>query len=181
MPFMLIDDPTVEKLLHAAVYEVRTETCLHDDLYQEACLHFCHLERKLPGQELRSYLKRCRHYLKNFLRHGRSLDSPKRSHLRTQLDDEFDDECPQAEWLSSDGQIFSSVSAHNLRDQLLRRLPSLSDRAILGFLDEGLSRQEIAGKLHTSCQAVSNGLKRIRTAALRLGFRPPGSQQGASP
>ncbi len=177
---MFVDDPKVCQLLQGIVRLVTTETCLHDDLYQDATLHLFVLETNHPGQTRSWYLQRCKRYLQDLLNRGRSLDSPKRHSLQVQLEDEFEDEYSQGEWLSIDGQILSSVSAHDLRDQISRQLSSTRARATLVLLEKGLDQREIASELPVSQQAVSKLLPPIRAAALLLGFHPPGAQPGPS-
>ncbi len=164
--------------LRSIVSNINADPSVSDDLFQEALLHLWLEEALHPGNTLSWHLQSCSLHLRNHLRKGRSIDSPKRrSHSR--LASDFSSE------LSTDGEelslfdevpdpgsdIISSATAKEAFDLLLRDL-SPCDQKILNALLDGLNMREIASRLHLSHATISNRRRKIAALSARLGLLP---------
>src|SRR5262249_44796298 len=74
---MWFDHKETLVLLRRIVARVSADPNLSDDLLQEAVIHFWLQEQREPGNSLSWYLQSCYFRLENYLRRGRSVDSPK--------------------------------------------------------------------------------------------------------
>src|SRR6516165_4658571 len=77
----------IKKAVSAAVCAIRLrEEC--EDCIQEAVVRFLQRYREVPGRPFSWYLTDCCWFVRDFLKQGRSLDSPKRRTLRQSIDSE---------------------------------------------------------------------------------------------
>ncbi len=167
----MFDILRIRELLPGVVRSVTTEVDLYDDLMQEAVVHLVKIHEKRPGQTVSWYLKSCKYYLLNYLDSGRSIDAYRRRGLKTQLDDESEDTCPQAEVLARNGHIRSEACARELFARLYERLNPMG-RALLILLADGSGVREAARELGVSHPTAIERRRQIAAIATRLGFRP---------
>jgi len=144
---------------------------LRRDLLQEALLHFWQKESELPGQTLSYYLQGCHFRLLDYLRHGRSLDSPTRSHLRAELDEENDEEGPLPAELTLHENAFDSTANRDLLQAIAEQVDEVNRRILL-LAERGAGVREISRELSISHPAVVKRFRTIRITARRLGSRP---------
>jgi RNA polymerase sigma factor (sigma-70 family) len=168
---MFIDELGIHDVLQRIVRSVTPDAEFLEDLAQEALIHLWREETQHPGQSRGWYLQSCRFHLRDFLNHGRSIDSFKRRYWRQSLPDPSEAEDVLLLEPEAAEPVPSFVSARDILAQLLSRLPP-ADRLVLEYLAEGLSVEEIAARLHCSHQSVSKHRKRIARAAAELGLEP---------
>ncbi len=170
---MFVEDIKVHLLVREVVRAVAPDGQWHDDLVQEALVHFVRIERAQPGQTLGWYLQSCRFHVRDWLRRGRSLDALKRRHLGRSFDERGagSDSGSRPEPMARDGNVVEEVSARDVLNQLNQRLGPL-DRLILGELVSGAGVRETARQLALSHPAIVQRRHRIAAVATRLGFFP---------
>jgi len=142
---------------------------LRQDLMQEALLHFWQKESESPGQTLSYYLQSCRFHLLDHLKHGRSLDSPTRSHLRTELHKDSEDEETLPAELTSPENAFESAVNSDLFNALAEHVDEMN-RSILMLAQNGAGVREISRELRISHPAVVKRFRTIRDTAIRVGL-----------
>lgn len=143
-----------------------------EDCLQEALLHFWQAMKKNPGQRLHSYLGGCRFFIKDRLKHGKSVDSLKRRWKGYSLDS-FGATCP----LPDTPELLSSVdpreqaSAADDMSVMMSRLNRF-DRIVLNLFVEGNGTREVARRLRVSPSGVGKSRERIRFIARQIGLSP---------
>src|SRR2546422_2505039 len=75
---MMIDDSMTKRLNYVA-WKLTPNRELQKDLVQEMCLYLVRELSRKPDNALTWYLKGCEFRARNYLKHGRSIDSQKRS------------------------------------------------------------------------------------------------------
>jgi RNA polymerase sigma factor (sigma-70 family) len=154
----LFERQEIQTALAAMVLHLARHAAERDDFLQEARLHLWQIEPVHPHESVSWYQESCRLRLKNWMRHGRSLDSPKRAHLRSQRCDSGEkerwptDATPDAEAPFA-ADIPSQVAANDFLERLIPRL-SRENRTILQLRLEGCTDEEIAAFLGISRRAV---------------------------
>src|SRR5881296_140185 len=81
---MLFDQRDIREAIRRIACQLGVDPALRDDLFQEGLIHLWRREESCPGHNPGWYLQSCRFHLRNYLRCGRSVDSPKRFRLRHQ-------------------------------------------------------------------------------------------------
>lgn len=164
---LALDAATVDSL-RRLVNKLTTDPFAREDLLQEAVVHFWKMEKARPDQTLSWYLQSCAYHLRHLLAGGRSLDSPKRQSMRVHLPQE--EELPtEAGVDASEVNVVSEVQAHEIMQQLSRRLSS-REQIILNHLADGLGAREIAGRMQVSHPVTIRGRRKIADLAIRLGI-----------
>jgi len=173
-----LDDPETSALLRRIVSKATPDSSLHEELLQEALIHLWHDEQRHPGNSRSWYLQSCKFHVENYLRKGRSLDSPKRHNGKLFPSQEF---LPNADGAQSgnphngeglNGDVLSVVAEHEIVELLSKRLSS-QDWKILKCLAQGLPVREVASKLKLSHTAVVKRRRKIADQARQLGVVPP--------
>ena len=167
---MLIDQLKARKVVRKIVFKVTANRALRDDLTQEAIIHLWLRETECPGHTESWYFQSCRFYVQNFLRAGRSVDSIRRSPLLP-LEEVFERIDASDDGAVSGDSVPALVSARET-NELLARWMTVSERQILGLLEQGHSVRAIADRLGISHTSVIRSRKRIAALALRLGINP---------
>jgi DNA-directed RNA polymerase specialized sigma24 family protein len=174
---MQLDAPNTRRSLERMVARLTPQRLWHEDLVQEALIHLWLEEQRCPGRSPCWYLRSCQFYLRNRLRQGRSLDSPKRRNGSALI---FDSESGLEQLLAALPESAVERSACEIvmaRDLLAALLPALTptEREILACLLEGLGTRETAQRLRLSHTCVSNKRRRIAalTCKLEPGLQPP--------
>jgi RNA polymerase sigma factor (sigma-70 family) len=168
---MLFHADETQLKIARVVDRVTRDADLRRDLLQEALLHFWQKESELPGQTLSYYLQSCHFHLLDYLRHGRSLDSPTRSHLRAELDEENDEEGPLPAELTLHENASDSTANRDLLQVIAEHVDEVNRRILL-LAERGAGVREISRQLGISHPAVVKRFRTIRVMVRRLGFHP---------
>ena len=172
---MLYEDVQIQSVLWRMTARLTSDHHLRQDLMQDGLVHLWKIELHHPGNTTSWYLQSCEFHLRNVLRHGRSLDSPRRkghfgislSILSSILEDLIQfryEEC-----------IVSEVHQAEIIRELSSQLSAL-DLAILKRLINGESTREIGRRLGRSAMAISKSRKRIRETVEQTGLEIGASQ-----
>lgn len=157
----------VERLIHPPYSVLECEDCL-----QEALLRLWQTTRDRPGQSLCFYLTACRFSVQEYLKRGRSLDSPKRCSLRISLTFQDDEERSEGfPLLLEDTDPAQQAGAADAQDRIMARLGPAGKLVFEGLL-QGMTVCEIGRELKTSHSAVCRTRARIQAAARQVGLRP---------
>ena len=136
---------------------------LQKDLLQEMFIHLVRVEVDLPGHTPSWYIKSCEFHARNYLKHGRSVDSLKRARNLVPLRQNYED---------AEGHVFCVVDAVDPLDafaevttnDIIRLVvPHLSEtqQEILFLLLKGLGVREIARELGVTHPAVIKHRRKI--------------------
>lgn len=140
---------------------------LQKDLLQEMFIHLLQVEANLPGHTPSWYIKSCEFHARNCLKHGRSVDSLKRSKNLVPLGQNYDD---------GEGHIFcfldavdpldvlSEVMTRDIVDLVVSQL-SETQRKVLYSLMKGMGVREIAREMGVSHPAVIKHRRKIARIA----------------
>ena len=162
---------TITTMVHIVVQAAHRpedkEDCVQEALlrlWQRACEH--------PQRKLYWYLGDCRFFIRDLLRHGRCIDSPKRRFLGISLTSK---ENPTV--LGALPQLISEgnpAQYAGLNDDLRHLRTALCPRSqdILSLFVEGYAGNEVAKKLKVSAALVSRSGAEIRAAAVAIGLFP---------
>jgi DNA-binding CsgD family transcriptional regulator len=125
-------------------------------------------EQEYPGQTRSWYLQSCDFFLRNYLRNGRSVDSPR--HRGRLLPWELRHQDAPGE---KDGfcEPVGLVSAREIL-ALLDRWLTPAERQILQLLAQGFAVREVASRLKLSHTSVVRHRRRIAEVAVRMGVEP---------
>lgn len=157
------------------------EKALHDDLLQEALLHFWQMELRCPGQSRSWYLQSCRFRLQHYLGAGRSIDSLKRRAGRVTLAIEDDDGAElETEPFLNEPDLAQCASANDLIEALSAQVGPLERRMIL-LMAEDRSLTEVAEMLDISLPTARKYRNKIAAAALKIGIEWPPKKKTDSP
>src|SRR4051794_40543299 len=72
---LMVEQTETRETLRQIVFNLTSDQALREDLTQEALLHLWLRQQEHPGQTRSWYFQSCDLFLRNFLRHGRSVDS----------------------------------------------------------------------------------------------------------
>jgi DNA-directed RNA polymerase specialized sigma24 family protein len=166
---MLFEEPTTSHLLSGLVRRLSFLRADHDDLIQEGLIYLWTSESKSPGRTRSWYLHGCKMHLRNVMRRGSSVDSPKRRKgVASHESYSFQHLCTTRDAESSSG-IYSGIWANELLDLLNQRLAP-EEKALLPLLAIGLSKRSVARRLKLSHTAVLKRHRKIAQTASRLGL-----------
>lgn len=170
----VFDERTVSqitKLVHAIVPGNYAREG-REDCLQETLIHLWQIMNADPTQEAGSHLMRCGGFIRDRLKHGRSIDSPKRRRFGSSIDAmDFWRSCDKMPQLVSNSTPHHHASARDATEQLRVRL-KLREQRILLLLLEGNGTREVARRLRICASVVSKGTRRIRALALEIGLEP---------
>jgi DNA-directed RNA polymerase specialized sigma24 family protein len=167
---MLALETTTRKRLVGLVNGMTRDSCLREDLTQEAMLCFWKEERERPGQTLSWYLQRCSFHLRHHLASGRSIDASKRRRLQVELPED-EDLCSRLACSHVENSVLAQVEVCEII-RLLASWLTWREQAVLQCLVEDLRPREIARHLSLSHPTVNKYRRRIAALAIRLGLAP---------
>src|ERR1051325_410254 len=168
---MLFDQCDIREAIRLIACQLGVDPALRDDLYQEGLIHLWRREESCPGQSPGWYLQSCRFHLRNYLRYGCSVDSPKRFRLRHAASGEDgDEECLWDDTLPA-ASMLAEISAREMCVMLSPWLTAL-ERQILACMTDGLGMRKIALRLGISHSLVIRRRRRMASLAFKLGIRP---------
>ncbi len=168
----------IVRQLRGVAAKLSADTELQKDLLQEMFIHLVRIEAELPGHTPSWYIKSCEFHARNYLKHGRSVDSLKRARDIVPLSQpREDDEGRGMLWLEAVDPLdaFGEVM---IRDIVQLVMPQLNDtqQEILFMLLKGMGVREIARELGVTHPAVikhRRKIARITSAVLgEPGVRP---------
>jgi RNA polymerase sigma factor (sigma-70 family) len=136
---------------------------LQKDLLQEMFIHLVRVETEQSGHTPSWYIKSCEFHARNFLKHGRSVDSLKRARNLIPLGQTYED---------TDGHVFCVIEAVDpldafgevmTNDVVELVVPQLTDtqREILYLLMKGLGVRQVARELGVSHPSVIKHRRKI--------------------
>jgi DNA-directed RNA polymerase specialized sigma24 family protein len=169
---MLVDERQTHQSLRRIVGRIAANATLQEDLMQEALLHLWQQEIQRPDQKLSWYLQGCRFHLNNYISRGRSVDSAKRRSTTAAGSMNGSDMEALLDESEFGGAAFAAVCARDMVAQLSNWMPPI-ERQIVGYLADGLTIREIAGRLDVSHTAVIKHRRKIAVLAIKLGIIPP--------
>jgi RNA polymerase sigma factor (sigma-70 family) len=161
------DENRIVKQLRGVASKLTSDPELQKDLLQEMFVHLVKVRTELPDRTTSWYIKSCEFRARNYLKHGRSVDSIKRARNCVPLGQLYDD---------PDGQMYYFVEAMDpvdLQGELYTKdivdlvTLQLSDtqQQIFFLLMKGFRVREIARELHMSHPAVIKHRKKIARIA----------------
>ena len=169
---MLVNQKETGEVLRRIVFKLTPDRALREDLTQEALVHLWLREKERPGQTRSWYVQSCRFHLQNYLRNGRSVDSPRRHRfLCVSAETEAFRAVPSDHESVSSRSVLALVSTREILS-LLGKWLSPVERGILSCLAEGLGMREIASRLNLSHTSVIRYRRKIASLAVRLGVEP---------
>ena len=176
---MFYSETETQELLRGIAYKLTSEPAQVEDLYQEAIIHLWLIEECGPRQTRSWYLQNCQHFMQDFLRAGRSVDSFKHAHQRMALDAEAssaavsmgDEGSRELHW--SEDEVVSTAACHELLEKL-RTSASATEFKTLQMLFEGFTVNDIARSFGVSNTAIQKKRNRLTSLAKRLGVSLPG-------
>jgi RNA polymerase sigma factor (sigma-70 family) len=146
---MLFDRREIRESVRIIAQQLAMDPALRDDLVQEALIHLWLREESCPGQSPSWYLQSCRFHLRNYLRCGRSVDSPRHFRVRLLARDEQGNEIDSLHDSISGTSILDQICAREICTLLSQRLTPV-ERQILACMTDGLGMREIAQRLGVS-------------------------------
>ena len=160
---LLVTRAETRERLRRLVHRYTTDPNLQEDLLQEVL--FCHWEAEVkhPGQTAWWYEQRCRFWLQDYFKKGRSVDSPKHAGLGCSLDE------LGAPELAAEGDIFEEICVRDELEVLAARLGPAEQRTLRGFCED-LTVRENARESHVCQATVIRNHHHIAAIALCLGI-----------
>lgn len=143
-----------------------------EDCLQEALVKFWQIQSSRPAESLPHALGECRTFLRDRLRLGKSVDSPKRRWRGYSLD--CNPTALKSEVIAA--LVCSIGPAEHARvkddiEQLQLRLKT-REKAILSSFLEGKGTREVARQMRISPPLVTRSSAQIRSAAMAIGLNP---------
>jgi RNA polymerase sigma factor (sigma-70 family) len=160
---LLAVQPETREQVRRLVRKLCNDPGLHEDLLQEALLCYWQAELRNPGQTASWYRQRCCFWIQDYLKKGRSVDSPKHRCSTCTSDGSG------AVDSVADEDILQAICAGDAFNELARRLDAAEQRT-LRLLGEERTLREIARELHISHVAVIARRRRIAATAAGLGI-----------
>jgi RNA polymerase sigma factor (sigma-70 family) len=169
-----MNENPIVKQLHGIAARLTGDPNLQKDLMQEMFVHFVRVQTYEPGQTPGWYLKSCEFHARNYLKLGRSIDSPRRARNGVSYDAAprgHDDE-PRGGGVPSSPLVSQiEIQGELITNDILNLiLPHLSDRQqqVLFLLMKGCGVREAARELGVTHPAVIKHRKRIARIAREL-------------
>jgi RNA polymerase sigma factor (sigma-70 family) len=172
---MLFDRLEIRESVRIMARQLAIDPALRDDLVQEALIHLWLREESCPGQSPSWYLQSCRFHLRNYLRGGRSVDSPRHFRVRCLTLNADGEQIDSLHDSVSGTSILDQICAREMCRMLSQRLTPL-ERQVLACMTDGLGMRETAQRLGVSHTHVIQQRRRIASLARRLGILPPPKQ-----
>jgi len=172
----------VVKQLRGVAAKLSRDLEMQKDLLQEMFIHLVRVQVQMPEHTHSWYIKSCEFQARNCLKHGRSVDSPKRARNLVALAEHSE---------NPDGHVFcltdavdpldtlGELMARDVIDLVLRQLTD-TQRKILFSLLKGMGVREVARELKVSHPAVIKQRRKIATIASELLHEDLPRQNGAS-
>lgn len=164
---MQIDAPETRRSLERMVACLTSQRLWQEDLVQEAVIHLWQEEQRHPHQSQAWYLRSCWFHVRNRMRKGRSVDSPRRRNGHVVSLDDLDESSDALRDATTNGSVLESVVLRDLLSALSEGLTSL-EREILACVLNGLSTRETARRLHLSHTCVATKRRQIAARLIKL-------------
>ena len=143
---------------------------LQKDLLQEMFIHLVRVQVELPGRTPSWYTKSCEFHARNYLKHGRSVDSHKRARNLVPLGQVSNDVDGKVLFLLEPVDpldLHSELVTQDVVDLIMLRLTETQQR-IFFLLIRGLGVREIARELRITHPAVIKHRRKIARIAIEL-------------
>jgi DNA-directed RNA polymerase specialized sigma24 family protein len=144
---LLVIQPELRDRLMGLVRRLCHDPNLHEDVLQETLLCYWRTELARPGQTASWYEQRCRFWIQDYFKKGRSVDSPKHSSSCCSMHELGEPE------MVAHADVLQEVCERDLFDVLLGRLDP-PRQEVLRLLRKGLGLREMARDLGLSHVAV---------------------------
>jgi DNA-directed RNA polymerase specialized sigma24 family protein len=158
------------KQLRGVAAKLSSDFELQKDLLQEMFIHLVRVQVDLPGRTPSWYIKSCEFHARNYLKHGRSVDSHKRARNVVPLGQVSDDAGGKVLFLLDPVDpldLHSELVTQDIVDLIMPQLTDTQQR-IFFFLIRGLGVREIARELRITHPAVIKHRKKIARVAIEL-------------
>jgi len=163
----VIAENRIVKRLRGVAGKLTSDPELQKDLMQEMFIHLLRVQVECPKRTLSWYIKSCEFQARNWLKHGRSVDSLKRARSLVSLgQDSEDDGCNRercvdaADPVDLEGELITQDIVNLIVPQLTE-----TQQHILFLLMKGFRVREIAREMSISHPAVIKHRKRIARIA----------------
>lgn len=157
----------IVKQLRGVASKLTRDPEMQKDILQEMSIHLIQAQTELPDRTVSWYIKSCEFHARNYLKHGRSIDSIKRARNSVplvQLDgDRHRDAYCLLETMDP-VDLRGELSTKDIVDLVMRNLTDMQQQ-ILSLLMKGFRVREIARELHISHPAVIKHRKKIARIA----------------
>jgi len=160
----------IVKQLRGVAAKLTSDLELQKDLLQEMFIHLVRVQAELPKRTLSWYIKSCEFQARNCLKHGRSIDSPKRASNLVPLGQVSNDPGSNT-FLLVDPidpiDLQSELITNDIVDLITLQLTD-TQQQIFFLLIRGLGVREIARELRITHPAVIKHRRKIARIALDL-------------
>ncbi len=158
------------KQLRGVAAKLTRDLELQKDLLQEMFIHLVRVQVELPARTPSWYIKSCEFHARNYLKHGRSVDSLKRARNLIPFGQVSDDADGKILFLLDPADpidLHSELVTQDIVNLIMLRLTDTQQR-IFFFLIHGLGVREIARELGITHPAVIKHRKKIARIAGEL-------------
>jgi RNA polymerase sigma factor (sigma-70 family) len=161
------EEKRVVRQLRGVAAKLTCDAELQKDLLQEMFVHLIRVEEELPGHTPSWYIKSCEFRARNYLKHGRSVDSLKRSRNLVSFTHNPGNDGDRALYFVDAVDPLDLVGEVMLRDIVQVILPHLNDtqQEILFLLMKGMGVREIAREIGMTHPAVIKHRRKIARVA----------------
>jgi RNA polymerase sigma factor (sigma-70 family) len=153
----------VVRQLRGVAAKLTADIELQKDLLQEMFIHLIRVEVETPGHTPSWYIKSCEFHARNCLKHGRSVDSLKRSRnliLLGQTSEDADGYVFSVSDVADPLDAFGEVMTNDIIELVVPQLSEIQ-REILYLLMKGLGVRQIARELGVTHPAVIKHRRKI--------------------
>ena len=176
----VIAENRIVKQLRGVAARLTGDFELQKDLLQEMFIHLVRVRGELPDRTSSWYIKSCEFHARNYLKHGRSIDSHKRARHSVPLAHVGDDSDSRYGFCIDaidplDAQ--SEMMTNDLVGLIMEQLSEVQQQ-ILFFLVRGFGVRETARELQISHPAVLKHRKKIALIAREFLKDAPDSGNG---
>ena len=158
------------KQLRGVAAKLTSDHELQKDLLQEMFIHLIRVQVELPDRTPSWYIKSCEFHARNYLKHGRSVDSHKRARNVVPLGQVSNGADGKAVFVFEPADpldLHSELVTQDIVDLIMPRL-SYMQQQIFFFLIRGLGVREIARELSITHPAVIKHRRKIAGFAMQL-------------
>ena len=157
----------IVKQLRGVASKLTRDAEMQKDLLQEMFVHLIQVQSCLPNRTASWYIKSCEFHARNYLKHGRSIDSIKRARYSVPLG-QLEEDVHRDAYSPVDSMdpvdLQSELLTQDLVDSIMLQLTD-TQQLIFSLLLKGFRVREIARQLHVTHPAVIKHRKKIARIA----------------
>lgn len=153
----------IVRKLREVASRLTSDAELQKDLLQEMLIHLLRVQTDLPNRTMSWYIKSCEFRARNYLKHGRSIDSIKRARNRIPLRQVNDD--PHRDAFSpldtiDPVDLQSELFTNEIVNLVMLNLTA-TQQEVFSLLMKGFRVREIARELHITHPAIIKHRRKI--------------------